>query len=170
MERMLSMLAERHGMTSGDWETLSVLQRSGPAFTMSPTALAEALRVTSGTISVRIDRLEAAGLVERTEAGTDARSKPVRLTNAGGNLWREATKARTATEHRLLTDALGKDEIRSLNQLLRQVMCSFESEFGPSPRRLEAGGAIHDALTPVPGLGAGAGKGMYPNPIRQPSR
>ena len=137
MERMLSLLAERHGMTSGDWETLSVLQRSGAPFTMSPTALAEALRITSGTISVRLDRLENAGLVERAEGGSDARIKPVRLTDAGRSRWREATKARTAIEERLIAGVLGMDGVRKLNVLLRSVMHSFELEFGSAPRRLE---------------------------------
>src|SRR5262252_306463 len=122
-------------MTSGDWETLSVLQRSGAPFTMSPTALAEALRITSGTISVRLDRLENAGLVERAEGGSDARIKPVRLTDAGRSRWREATKARTAIEERLIAGVLGMDGVRKLNVLLRSVMHSFELEFGSAPRR-----------------------------------
>src|SRR5438105_1269825 len=64
LERVLSRIAEQFGMTLGDWETLSVLRRSSKPYQLSPTALAQALTVTSGTMSVRLDRLVRAGLVE----------------------------------------------------------------------------------------------------------
>src|SRR5947209_5512958 len=57
LERLLSEIAERFGMTLGDWETLSVLRREPERYQLPPTALAHALSVTSGTMSVRLDRL-----------------------------------------------------------------------------------------------------------------
>jgi DNA-binding MarR family transcriptional regulator len=136
MERMLAGIAERHGMSLGDWETLSVLRRSGRPYTMSPTNLARSLEVTSGTISVRLDRLVRAGLVRQVGGNSDARSRPVRLTNAGSRRWREATTERTALELRLLSNALSKEELQFLNRQLRRLMLSLESNLGPASRRL----------------------------------
>ena len=134
LNRMLTTIAGRHGMTLGDWETLSVLRRSGRPYALSPTALARALEVTSGTVSVRIDRLQKGGLIKESKGGTDGRSRPVALTPAGHRRWREATADRLALESRLLSRALNRHEITELNGLLRRVMLSFEAEFGPPPR------------------------------------
>src|SRR5690242_19272332 len=71
LERLLGRIAQDFGMTIGDWETLSVLRRSAHPYQLSPTALARALSVTSGTMSVRVDRLLEAGLVEPVEGASD---------------------------------------------------------------------------------------------------
>ena len=134
MDRMLEAIARRHGMTLGDWETLSVLRRSGRPYTASPRRLAEMLQVTSGTMSVRLERLQRAGLIEQAAATDDARTRPVRLTGAGQRRWSKATAERTALERRLLTRAVN-GRAGLLNGLLRRLMVSFEAEFGPAPRR-----------------------------------
>ncbi len=127
-ERMLSEIAQRHGLTLGDWETLSVLLRSGPPYVMTPSELMHALDVTSGTVSVRLERLQRMGLVEPATGMTDGRSRPVQLTDEGARRWRAATIERTETEARLFQRALGSVEIEYLNQLLRWLMLELESE------------------------------------------
>jgi len=126
-ERVLAHAAAEHGMTVGDWEALSVLRRSGPVCT--PKAIADTLGLTSGTVSVRIDRLLRAGLVEQVPA-TDGRSRPVRLTRTGHARWRAATAARTAYERKLF----GPLDVAALNPLLAVLLRRFEDEFGPSAR------------------------------------
>ena len=96
---VLARAAAQHELTVGDWEALSVLRRSGHPYVRTPKQLAETLGVTSGTISVRIDRLMQAGLVEPASS-LDGRSRPVRLTRKGQHRWSAATKARTAYEQR----------------------------------------------------------------------
>jgi DNA-binding MarR family transcriptional regulator len=135
LERLLSGIAARFGMTFGDWETLSVLRRESSRYQLSPTELAQALSVTSGTMSVRIDRLVKAGLVEPVAGAADGRSRPVRLTSAGHERWEAATRVRTQTEAELFAHALTEQEVTHLNGLLRAVMSSFESGLGPAPRR-----------------------------------
>lgn len=130
MERLLSAVAERHDMTLGDWETLSVLRRGGPPYGASPSALARSLGVTSGTMSVRLERLQRAGLIEPAGGAPDGRGRPVRLTDAGSTRWRAATGERTALERRLMTDALRPDEIASLRDLLRKLAARVEAETG----------------------------------------
>lgn len=141
--RVLTHNAAQHEMTVGDWESLSVLQRSGPPYECSPKELAEKLGVTSGTMSVRVERLTRAGLVEPGTARVDGRSRPVRLTAQGRELWRAATEQRTAHEQRLLAGTLSADELEQVNLLLGKLLTRFEEEFGPAPShgslRREAG-------------------------------
>lgn len=141
LERLLARIAGRFGMTVGDWETLSVLRRSAPPYQLSPTTIAHALSVTSGTMSVRLDRLLEAGLVEPVENASDGRSRPVRLTRAGHERWEAATRARTELEGRLIGHALTGSRTALLNSLLRDVMASFEEGLGPAPPRGDRGDA-----------------------------
>ncbi len=135
LERTLAETAGHHGLTLGDWEALSVLRRSGTPYELSPTALAAELEITSGTISVRLDRLQRAGLITRSRSTADARARTVQLTRSGHQAWSAATKERTDREHLLLTAALEPHELHTLNQLVRKVALAIEHERGPAPRR-----------------------------------
>ena len=134
-EHMLSDIAQRHDLTLGDWETLSVLRQSGPPYVMTPSELAQALGVTSGTISVRIERLIQVGLIEPAGSTSDGRSRPIRITDEGTRRWRAATMERTSAEARVFQNALGPIEIEYLNQLLRWLMIEMETEFGHGHQR-----------------------------------
>lgn len=129
--QVLARAAAEHGMTVGDWEALSVLHRAGPVCT--PKQVAETLALTSGTVSVRLERLVAAGLVEQV-AAADGRSRPVRLTRKGRARWRAATAARTAYERELF----GGVDLAALNPLLAALLERFEDEFGPVSRHDQA--------------------------------
>ncbi|MER6948332.1 MarR family transcriptional regulator [Nonomuraea sp. NPDC000554] len=132
-ERLLAEVAAGHQLTVGDWTALSALQRSGPPYQRTPKQLAEELGVTAGTMSVRIDRLTQAGLVEPVPAA-DGRSRPVRLTDLGRQRWSRATRDRTTREHDLLADALNPHELDQLNHLLARLLTRLEIEYGPAPR------------------------------------
>lgn len=141
--RILTDAAARHEITVGDWESLSVLRRSGPSHENSQKELAEKLGVTSGTISMRVDRLTKADLIEPGIAREDGRSRPVKLTERGSQLWRAATEQRTTTEQSLYTDAFDEEELEQLNLLLGKLLARFEEELGHAPShgslRREAG-------------------------------
>lgn len=132
-DRLLERVADQQEITVGDLQALSVLQRSGPPYERTPKQMADTLAVTSGTISVRIERLIRAGLVEPVPA-TDGRSRPVRLTEHGRDRWRAATAQRTADERRLFGDAVGRDRLDQLNSLLGRLLLRLEDEFGPTSR------------------------------------
>lgn len=131
--QVLTRAAAQHGLTVGDWAALSVLRRCGPPYVCTPKQLAETLGITSGTISVRIDRLIQAGLVEPVPS-TDGRSRPVRLTRKGRHRWSAATQARTADEQRIFAGALTSEQLAALNPLLTALLAGFEGEFGPASR------------------------------------
>ncbi|WP_308297095.1 MULTISPECIES: MarR family winged helix-turn-helix transcriptional regulator [unclassified Streptomyces] len=132
-ERLLTEVAADNDLTAGDWAALSALQRSGPPYQASPTALSQLLGITSGTMSVRLARLSQAGLIESV-AATDGRSKPVRLTAHGQDRWRTATHQRTDRERRLFAEALPPEALDELNTLLSHLLRRLEDEFGQATR------------------------------------
>jgi DNA-binding MarR family transcriptional regulator len=74
---------EAQGIKGGDYEVLSHLRRAGSPYEASPTELSQLLYVTTGAMTRRVDRLEAARYLQRVPHGSDRRSTVVRLTPAG---------------------------------------------------------------------------------------
>lgn len=72
-----------HGLAAHEFDVLAALRRSGPAAELTPGQLLAATHVTSGTMTNRLDRLEARRFVIRRRHPTDARHSLVRLTAAG---------------------------------------------------------------------------------------
>src|SRR5512142_1552027 len=72
-----------HGLESWEFDVLSALRRQGPPFQLTPGALLRATLVTSGTMTNRVDRLAAAGLVRREPDPQDRRGVLVTLTPPG---------------------------------------------------------------------------------------
>jgi DNA-binding MarR family transcriptional regulator len=123
----LETVYAEHGLTGADFSALVTLRRLGGA--VPQTELMRELGLTSGTISVRVERLVARGLAE-TEP--DGRVTRVRLTPAGAELFERVTPAHVATEERLLA-ALEPVEREQLVTLLRRLLLSFEGD-GELPR------------------------------------
>ena len=138
LERVVGGTAERLGVTLGDLVALSVLRRAGRPYQLAPSVLAQALGITTGTMSVRLDRLLKAGLIEQVDDESDGRSRPVRLTPLGHRRWEEATTARTDLERRAIGETLGDRRLEQLNWLLRQLLLELERDVGPAPRRPDA--------------------------------
>lgn len=91
------------GLGDGDFDVLATLRRSGTPYELTPGELAESTMVTSGAITKRVDRLVAAGLVERSVCDNDARSRRIRLSDAGRTAIDDLVEQHVANEHRLLS-------------------------------------------------------------------
>ena len=88
IQTRLDSIAAAYGLSHrGDLETLTELELVGP---MSPSELAEDLLLTSGGMTVRLNRLQAAGLIERQPNPRDGRGVVVHLTTAGSDLVNDA--------------------------------------------------------------------------------
>ena len=74
--------------------------------------------VTSGAATKRIDRLEAAGLVERRRRDDDGRGRVVALTRRGRTVIDAAFTEHIANEHRLIA-GLSEEQREQLAALLR---------------------------------------------------
>ena len=135
-DEILADAAAGHDLTVGDWEALSVLARREPPHEGLPGDIARTLGLTSGTMSLRIDRLSRAGLVEPGPRGDgDGRSRPIRLTAAGRRRWRAATDERIRVEDGLVGGALDAAGLDALNDLLAPLLVRFEDELGHAPAR-----------------------------------
>jgi len=60
-----------YGVSFGEYLVLAALRRAGPPYRMNPTSLFNAVILSSGAMTNRLDRLESAGLVERRERGRE---------------------------------------------------------------------------------------------------
>lgn len=88
IQTKLDSIAAAYGLSHrGDLETLTELELVGP---LSPSELAEDLLLTSGGMTVRLNRLQTAGLIERHPNPRDGRGVLVHLTTAGSDLVNDA--------------------------------------------------------------------------------
>lgn len=122
-------LARRRAFTSHEiepWEfdVLAALRRAGEPYELSPGRLLRETLVTSGTMTNRVDRLTARGLVERLPDPHDRRGVLVRLTAEGKASVDGAFEALLAAEHVLLADLPERDRTQ-LASLLRRLMAPF---------------------------------------------
>jgi DNA-binding MarR family transcriptional regulator len=115
----------RMGLEQGWFDLLAALRRAGAPYELNPTALRHATLLSSGGMTKRLDRLEEARLIERRPDPGDRRGTLVRLTRKGKTLIDRAVEAHVANERRLL-QALGKDEQRQLDRLLRALLGRLE--------------------------------------------
>jgi DNA-binding MarR family transcriptional regulator len=116
---------ERFGLTSPSFAVIATLRRAGKPYQLSQRALMDAQQLTGGTISVRIDRLERDGIVERVPDPDDQRGVLVRLTEVGERLFDQVAPLHLANEDRLLS-ALNRQQRDQLAALLRILLLSFD--------------------------------------------
>ncbi len=116
----MEALFARYGLERGEFDVLATLQRNGPPYRLSPTALYTSLMVSSGGLTYRLKRLEAAGLIRRLPSADDRRSLIVELTDEGKTVTAAAFAEDMQLERSWLT-ALTPDEQRVLTGLLRKL-------------------------------------------------
>jgi len=115
-----------HALEPWEFDVLSALRRSGEPYELSPGRLLRETLVTSGTMTNRVDRLVARGLVGRRADPTDRRGVLVRLTPRGGAAVDAALDALLGSERELLA-ALSTRERDRLGALLRVVIAPFDA-------------------------------------------
>jgi DNA-binding MarR family transcriptional regulator len=121
----IATVFERFGLTGPSFAVIATLRRAGKPYQLSQRALMDALQLTGGTISVRIDRLERDGVVERLPDPHDQRGVLVRLTETGERLFDQVAPIHLANEDRLLS-ALNAEQREQLAALLRILLLSFD--------------------------------------------
>jgi len=121
-----------HDLEIWEFDVLSALRRQGPPYQLSPGALLRATLVTSGTMTNRIDRLTAKGLVSRRPDPGDKRGVLVQLTEAGLRTVDNAFAELLAGEEALLTglDAGQQEELAGLLRILLVPFDAGESAVG----------------------------------------
>lgn len=83
-DRLRSAALEPHGLQLGDVDVMAALWRHGGG--LRPLDLRGSMLIGSGTLTARLDRIEAAGLLERRPDPDDRRGRLLYLTPAGERL------------------------------------------------------------------------------------
>jgi len=122
---LLAEVFERHGINMAAFDVLATLLRSGPPYRRTAGELAEISLVSTGGVTLRLDRLEKAGLITRERDPQDRRVVHARLTDEGLELTNAVVAEHFANEQRMLA-GLTETERRQLARLLGKLERSLE--------------------------------------------
>ncbi|MGZ4428320.1 MAG: MarR family winged helix-turn-helix transcriptional regulator [Nocardioidaceae bacterium] len=126
LDRARRQAFSEHDIESWEFDVLAALRRAGAPYELSPGRLLKETLVTSGTMTNRVDRLAARGLVERLPDPHDRRGVLVRLTEAGRRCVDGALEGLLAREQALLAGLNATDQKR-LAALLKGLVLPFET-------------------------------------------
>tara|TARA_Y100000296_G_scaffold39435_1_gene45481 strand:+ start:1102 stop:1587 length:486 start_codon:yes stop_codon:yes gene_type:complete len=113
------------GLTTGEFDVLATLRRSGAPFRLTPTSLFQTAMLSSGAMTNRLNQLEKRGLITRLPAEDDRRSLLVQLTDTGRELIDNMVEAHLEKERELLSALSGKEQ-ETLNQIFKKWLRAFE--------------------------------------------
>jgi MarR family transcriptional regulator, 2-MHQ and catechol-resistance regulon repressor len=105
-------------MCGSDFAVLEALLHKGP---LPVNEIGKKVLLTSGSITVAIDRLETKGLVERRAHGTDRRARIVHLTKPGRKVITRVYAEHAADMERLASGSLTRAERGTLIRLLKKI-------------------------------------------------
>jgi DNA-binding MarR family transcriptional regulator len=114
------------GISPGEFDVLATLRRTGAPYQLNPSALYQAVMLSSGAMTNRLDRLEQAGHVRRLPDPQDRRGTLVQLTEKGRQLVDRAVEVHVSNEQRLVS-ALSAEERDQLRSILSRWLQSFEN-------------------------------------------
>lgn len=118
LERSVEAALAKHALTLGQFDILATLRRAGPKGGLTPGQLLQSVMLTSGGMTSRLDKLEAAELIERQPDPSDRRGVLVGLTPRGRRVIDAATATRFAEAEASLP-SLGEAERAALEGYLR---------------------------------------------------
>jgi DNA-binding MarR family transcriptional regulator len=132
LESELEEALAEHRLTRASFLVLAELERA-PGHTVNQRELVARVRRTSGTMSVRLGRLEHAGIISRQRDPDDGRSVTVTLTERGLQLAREARPAYHDRSQRLIA-ALSPAAHAALAENVPVWLAFFEPDERLTPR------------------------------------
>lgn len=106
------------------FQLLGKLRRHGAPYRVSAGRLAAELRLSSGAMTNRLDRMEVAGLVRRLPDPNDRRGTLIEPTEAGHRAWDKTVGAQARREAEF-SSVLSAAEKKQLHDLLRHLMLAF---------------------------------------------
>ncbi|HLS33939.1 MAG TPA: MarR family winged helix-turn-helix transcriptional regulator [Brevibacterium sp.] len=114
-----------HELEGWEFDVMSALRRAGEPYQLTAGRLLNETLVSSGTMTNRIDRMVAHGLVVRAVGTTDRRVVLVRLTPLGKRKVDAAMADLLESEHELLGE-LEPAEAELLSSLLRRLLLPLD--------------------------------------------
>jgi DNA-binding MarR family transcriptional regulator len=119
----------RVGLTSGDFDILAALRRSGPPYVLRHRDLAAQTLVSPGAITKRIDRLASQGFVTRSPHVSDARGQDVGLTDEGIQFTDQMIEQHLSNEADIVR-AISHQDRSDLARMLAKLLAELESRPG----------------------------------------
>ncbi|HET6979359.1 MAG TPA: MarR family transcriptional regulator [Pyrinomonadaceae bacterium] len=105
-------------MCGSDFAVMEALLHKGP---LPINEIGKKVLLTSGSITVAVDRLESKKLVERRASGTDRRARIVHLTKAGQELITRVYADHASDMEQLAAASLSRAERETLIGLLKKI-------------------------------------------------
>ena len=119
-QTVLTKTFERYDLNSASFDVLAALRRSGAPYRKTGTQLAAGSLLSSAGVTFRLDRLEAAGLIERVRDSEDRRVVHSALTDKGLEVINRTIEAHLEAEAALL-HGLSEREREQLARLLGKL-------------------------------------------------
>ena len=123
LQRNVDNALAKHGLTLGLFDILATLRRNAKKGGMTPGQLLKGIVLSSGGLTSRLDKLEAGGLIERTDDPSDRRGVVITLTSKGRRVIDSATATRFEDAKRSLPP-LPQEQRDSLEDMLRVWLAS----------------------------------------------
>ncbi|HXY43082.1 MAG TPA: MarR family transcriptional regulator [Acidimicrobiales bacterium] len=114
-----------HELEQWSFDVLAALRRAGAPYELTPGSLLRRTLVSSGAMTNRLDRLEGAGLLQRSPDPEDRRGVLVRLTPAGKRRVDACLSDLVSRERQLLSPLPPADQ-ELLANLLRRMLVGFD--------------------------------------------
>jgi len=124
MMRRFRQVLKRHRLTDQQWRVMRSLAESGP---MTSGDIARECCMLGPSLTGVLNRMEAAGWVERARSATDQRRVAIRLTAAGRTLVARVMPEVEAVYHALET-ALGAERLAALSGELEAVLTAIAAD------------------------------------------
>ncbi|MDR1634451.1 MAG: MarR family transcriptional regulator [Bifidobacteriaceae bacterium] len=147
---------DRYGLQGWEFDVLAELRRSGEPYELTPGQMSAAILLSTGAMTNRLHRIEAAGLIQRREDPSDGRVVRVSLTDAGRQRVDAALADLLQREAELLAPVSATNFSR-VAATLAQLLTPFEQTV---ERHGNGAGATGEAR------GAGAGRADGPSDRR----
>ncbi|WP_291380803.1 MULTISPECIES: MarR family winged helix-turn-helix transcriptional regulator [Achromobacter] len=125
--RNVNRTFRQYNLHQGEFDVLATLYRTGAPHAMNPQKLVEALLLTSGAMTNRLDRLEQAGLLVRNPNPEDRRGIIVSLTSEGLRVIKVVLKDYLADLNEFL-EPLSAAERRQLAGLLKKLLLKQDQD------------------------------------------
>ena len=113
-----------HDLDRRAFHLLGRLRSYGPPYQRSAGMLANDMHLSTGAMTNRLDRMEAAGLIRRLPDPNDRRGTLIEPTAAGHAAW-DKTTGTQARREALIAAVLEPAEREQLHDLLRKLMRAF---------------------------------------------
>ena len=126
-DRSMDETLSETGLDRRSYHVLGKLRKVGPPYRRSAGELASLMRLSSGAMTNRLDRMEQAGLIRRLPDPHDRRGTLVEPTQAGHGVW-DRTSGIQAIREAQVASVLDAEDRETLHRLLRALMRAFPGD------------------------------------------